>query len=177
MSGAALNSSFTYLQEYSGYRSINTAAAFIVLEVLVAMVRSYAKFLTAAPLGMDDYLLIPALISNLAICALSIVGRLFGSSQISKEVTLIKILAVRVGGVGYYQAAVMIKSPEALHRWSKVLSQNPPAMSIDSNDSHSAWSDFSIFIPLRRPLARCQFYSYSFASSPTGIFELLFIFL
>lgn len=171
MSEVAQDSSSTHLQEYLGNRCINIAAAFIVLEVLVAMMRFYAKSLTEAPLSLDDYLLIPALISNLALCALGIVGKIFGSSQIPKEVTLMKVLAVRVAGVGYHQAAVMIKSPEAILRWPKVFTRALPAMSIDSNDSYSAWLDSSIFMPLQRLLARCQFYSSSSASSPTDLSE------
>lgn len=126
MSEVAQDSSSAYLQEYSGNRCINTAAAFIVLEVLVAMMRFYAKSLTEASLGLDDYLLILALISNLAVCALGIVGKIFGSSQIPKEVTLIKVLAVRVAGVGYHQAAVTLNSPEAVLRWPKVFTRTLP---------------------------------------------------
>ena len=58
------------------------ASALIILEVVVVMLKSYAKILTEAPLGMNDYLLIPALVSNLAICVLGIVGTNFCLSQI-----------------------------------------------------------------------------------------------
>ncbi len=121
MSEVAQYSSSTDLREFTGNRCINTAAAFIVLEVLVVMMRFHVKNLTQAPLGLDDYLLIPALVSNLALCALGIVGKIFGSPQIPKEATLIKFLAVRVAGVGYHQAAVMLNSPKALLRWPKVF--------------------------------------------------------
>lgn len=85
MSEVAQDSSSTDLQEYTGNRCINTAAAFIVLEVLVAMMRFYAKNFTEAPLGLDDYLLIPALVSNLALCALGIVGKIFGYPRSPKK--------------------------------------------------------------------------------------------
>lgn len=82
MSGVTQNSSSTDLQDYSGDQVTRTASAFILLEVLVVILKSYAKTLTEAPLGMNDYLLIPALVSNLATCGLGIVGTDFGSSQI-----------------------------------------------------------------------------------------------
>lgn len=165
------SSSTDLLQEYTGNRCLNIAAAFIVLEVLVAMMRFYAKNLTEAPFGLDDYLLVPALVSNLALCALGIVGKIFGSSLIPTEDTLIKFLAVRVAGVGYHQAAVMLNSPQAVLRWPKVFTLNFPAMSIDFNDSRSAWLDSSIFMPLQRLLARCQSYSSSSVFSQTDLFE------
>ena len=52
-----------YLQQYGGDQCIKVAIAFIVLGFAAASARFYAKTLTKASLAMDDFLIIPALVS------------------------------------------------------------------------------------------------------------------
>ncbi|CAD6582767.1 MAG: hypothetical protein ASARMPREDX12_001032 [Alectoria sarmentosa] len=86
-----------YLAEYSGGELVRVAAAFIVLEILFVGARFYAKTKIVAPLGPDDYVLLPALFCALGCC----------------------IIAVHSGGVGYHVAAVAMKNPNAIVIWAK----------------------------------------------------------
>lgn len=61
-----------YLAEYIGYQVIAVAISFIVLETVFVVLRSLARRKTLSPLGWDDYLIVPALVVNLGMCALGI---------------------------------------------------------------------------------------------------------
>lgn len=58
-----------YLAEYIGYQATAVAIAFIVLETVFVVLRSVARRKIPSPLGWDDYLIIPALVANLGMCA------------------------------------------------------------------------------------------------------------
>lgn len=51
-----------YLREYRGDQLINVSIAFIVLVIVAVALRFIAKVKTNAPLALDDYLIIPALV-------------------------------------------------------------------------------------------------------------------
>ena len=61
-----------YAEEYSGDRLRDTAIAFIVLEVGFVTLRYISRALGKLPIGIDDYLMIPALVVCLGVDALSI---------------------------------------------------------------------------------------------------------
>ena len=64
-----------YLAEYSGDELVRVAAAFIVLEILFVGARFYAKTKIVAPLGPDDYVLLPALFCALGCCIIGLIGK------------------------------------------------------------------------------------------------------
>ena len=59
-----------YLAEDRGYQLIIVASILIVLQILAVGARLYARRLMKAQLLLDDYLIIPALVSTVA-CARS----------------------------------------------------------------------------------------------------------
>ena len=62
----------SYLDQYIGHRLERVCIAFVILELVVVALRLYSKHLTTSPQGWDDYLIHPALFTNLGICALGI---------------------------------------------------------------------------------------------------------
>lgn len=58
-----------YLAEYIGNQVIGVAIAFMVLETVFVILRFVARRKTLSPLGWDDYLIYPALVVNLGMCA------------------------------------------------------------------------------------------------------------
>ena len=60
-----LEHSPAYLRAYIGYRAVNVAIVFIVLEVVVVAARFYARTKVSASLATDDFLTIPALVRSM----------------------------------------------------------------------------------------------------------------
>lgn len=56
---------------YIGSILRNTAIAFIVLQVVFTGLRYVSRYVGGMPIGLDDFLILPALIFNLALCAVS----------------------------------------------------------------------------------------------------------
>ena len=61
-----------YAEEYSGDTLRNTAIAFIVLEITFVILRYISRALGKVSRGIDDYLMIPALVTCLGFDAFSI---------------------------------------------------------------------------------------------------------
>lgn len=61
-----------YLQEYNGGPPVAFASAFIGIEICVVALRFFSIYLSRKPAGMEDWLTIPALIANVALCAVAI---------------------------------------------------------------------------------------------------------
>ena len=62
-----------YLEEYSGDDLIRVSAVFIVLQILIVGARFFAKTKVVAPLGVDDYVILPALLCALGCCFTGII--------------------------------------------------------------------------------------------------------
>ena len=67
-----------YTPSYNPYTSpvlIGTGILFIIIPVAAVTVRFYARLSTAARLGIDDWLVIPAVVLCVAIAIVQIIGR------------------------------------------------------------------------------------------------------
>jgi hypothetical protein len=64
--------SLAYLNENRGPLVQGVAIVFIVLEIGVVIMRLASRRLIKTPLALDDYLVFPALVFCLALCALAI---------------------------------------------------------------------------------------------------------
>lgn len=58
-----------YMQEYQGHQCISVAISFIVLAITAVMARFYAKTRLKASWAMDDYLMVPSLVTPISIIA------------------------------------------------------------------------------------------------------------
>ena len=69
MSAASPNYPPGYLDEYIGYRLTGVAIAFIVLNITFVTLRFVARRLGKVPMGIDDILIMPSLLTVLLLCA------------------------------------------------------------------------------------------------------------
>lgn len=67
-----------YLNEYDGYRALACAGTFIGILVFCFGLRIVARWLRKTPLSWDDWLMVPALFSIIALCGVTI-GKRFDS--------------------------------------------------------------------------------------------------
>lgn len=110
-----------YLAEYIGYQVIGVAIAFMVLETVFVILRSLARRKTLSPLGWDDYLIIPALVVNLGMCAHGISQ---STTTLRRHGTRLKssTVMVNITGAGHHLPAVIIQhGPAKLVVWSKMI--------------------------------------------------------
>ena len=91
-----------YLDESSGASLIVACALLIVLETAFVVARQAARSRKRAAPGLDDWLIWPALLANVALCTLN-------------------ILIVPVAGVGTHWAAVRIYEPAKLVAWAQCI--------------------------------------------------------
>lgn len=61
-----------YAEEYIGYELVDFASAMIAILVCFVSLRFIARIISKTSFGTDDYLTIPALVSVLALCGVSI---------------------------------------------------------------------------------------------------------
>lgn len=61
-----------YLEAYIGHELVAVAAMFIVLDIICVTLRIFARHLSKARPGPDDYLVVPSLIFCVAVCAICI---------------------------------------------------------------------------------------------------------
>jgi hypothetical protein len=59
-------------QEYSGNKLVTISIVFIILNCVFVLLRFYARSITRATYGWDDYLIIAGFISNIGLCVVSI---------------------------------------------------------------------------------------------------------
>jgi hypothetical protein len=59
-------------EEYCGNKLITISIVFIILNTIFVILRCYARFITKAAYGWDDYLIFASFISNIGLCAVSI---------------------------------------------------------------------------------------------------------
>ncbi|KJZ78233.1 hypothetical protein HIM_02271 [Hirsutella minnesotensis 3608] len=91
-----------YETEYSGDQLLAVAVSFSILEIVFVGFRYLAQRLSRKPFGLDDWLMIPALILCLGLNASSLIG-------------------MKIGYIGYHISVVAKQHPEALVPWAKVL--------------------------------------------------------
>lgn len=89
-----------YLEAYIGHELVAVAAMFIVLDIICVTLRIFARHLSKARPGPDDYLVVPSLIFCVAVCAIC-------------------ITMVEIGGVGRH-AAAFESDPSVLVRYVKL---------------------------------------------------------
>lgn len=90
-----------YANAYIGNELKNFAIAMIVILVLFVALRFIARVVSNTKFGADDYVTIPALISSIALCAVS-------------------ILIVTIGGGGKHLLVVFTETPEKLVNLQKL---------------------------------------------------------
>ncbi|KAF7917047.1 uncharacterized protein EAE97_012067 [Botrytis byssoidea] len=95
-----------YEDEYIGNVLVNVIIAFTILEIIFVALRYLAQRIGHKPIGIDDWLVLPALIFNLGVIIDALVG-------------------VKIGRVGYHMDVVEVKDPAALISWAKVLVVTP----------------------------------------------------
>lgn len=61
-----------YLEAYCGAKLMHTGIAFIPLEIFFVLVRYYARYLSETSWRLDDALILPSLIFNLALISISL---------------------------------------------------------------------------------------------------------
>jgi len=93
---AANNSS----EAYSGNKLVVISILFVILSTIIVTLRCYARSLTRAVYGWDDYLVFAGFISNAAL-------------------SVVSILIVYYGGVGRHVLDVMKDDPELMVGWAK----------------------------------------------------------
>jgi hypothetical protein len=59
-------------QEYCGNKLVTISIVFIILNSVFVILRFYARSITKAAYGWDDYLIIASFISNVSLCVVSI---------------------------------------------------------------------------------------------------------
>ncbi|KAF3768156.1 hypothetical protein M406DRAFT_231609, partial [Cryphonectria parasitica EP155] len=89
-----------YADENISSRVLIAACLFIVLEIGVVTLRCWARFKYGAKWGFDDYLMAPALLFCLGICAIGIVE-------------------IKIAGVGRHLDVLLATDPEAVVNWAK----------------------------------------------------------
>lgn len=60
------------VEEYSGDKLVTVSIVFIVLNTVIVSLRCYARSITNAPYGWDDYLVFASFISNVGLSVVSI---------------------------------------------------------------------------------------------------------
>ncbi|KAL8723938.1 MAG: hypothetical protein Q9166_008214 [cf. Caloplaca sp. 2 TL-2023] len=83
-------------------RLIGVSAAFIVLEILFVVLREIARRKTSSEYGWDDYLIVPALVTNIGMCIQSIV-------------------MARIANVGRHFTVALKLNPDTLGIWIKCV--------------------------------------------------------
>lgn len=61
-----------YAHAYIGNRLLDFTSAMIGILICFVALRYIARFVSKTPIGADDYLTIPSIISSLALCGVSI---------------------------------------------------------------------------------------------------------
>ena len=61
-----------FLSEYIGDRLVNTAIAFIVLEIVLVALRFWVRRAHRSKFGWDDYLILPSLAFCISLCIVGI---------------------------------------------------------------------------------------------------------
>ncbi|PYH47015.1 uncharacterized protein BP01DRAFT_412158 [Aspergillus saccharolyticus JOP 1030-1] len=89
-----------YLDEFCGEKLIILATSFIILELVFAAVRFYVLQMQKRKWGVEDWLMIPALLANLCVCISGIV-------------------LIPRAGVGYHIQKVMAEAPWKLVNYQK----------------------------------------------------------
>ena len=62
----------SYMSAYSGDKLRDVTAAFIALETIFVSLRYMSQKVGRKPFGLDDWLMIPAFITNLGVCVSAI---------------------------------------------------------------------------------------------------------
>ena len=107
-----------YLEEYSGNRLLGVSILFIILDTLAVSLRFYTRSMTEySNWGWDDTVLIPALITNLGMCAHGI-GKQHTRARYKNLPLMKNPVMVKIAGVGYHLPAV---SPPTVVLWAKTV--------------------------------------------------------
>ncbi|KAI3331709.1 hypothetical protein HD806DRAFT_478092 [Xylariaceae sp. AK1471] len=89
-----------YVDESLVPRTFAVAVTFIVLEIGIVTLRFATRYLYNTKLGIDDYLIIPALIFTLGVCVITIVE-------------------LKIAGVGRHLDVLYVTKPQAVVNWAK----------------------------------------------------------
>lgn len=113
-----------YLGESIGSHVLGCAIAFIVLEISIVALRYSTRYVTHTRSGWDDWLVLPALISSVAVCALGI-GKnfLFAVVGLSRWRTFpakSPPAMVQHGGLGRHEIALLLESPSTVIIYAKL---------------------------------------------------------
>jgi hypothetical protein len=59
-------------QEYCGNKLVTVSIVFMIFNTIIVILRCYARSLTKATYGLDDYLVFASFVSNIGLCVVSI---------------------------------------------------------------------------------------------------------
>jgi hypothetical protein len=59
-------------QEYCGNKLVTISIVFMIFNTIIVILRCYARSLTKAAYGLDDYLVFASFVSNIGLCVVSI---------------------------------------------------------------------------------------------------------
>ncbi|CAH0054997.1 unnamed protein product [Clonostachys solani] len=90
-----------YAEETNGPPVLIASGIFIGLQITIVALRLATRLTHRGQLGIDDYLILPALVFSVGIC-------------------VIAILEVRIGGVGRHLAVILATDPVAIQNWAKL---------------------------------------------------------
>jgi hypothetical protein len=105
--------------EYTGNGLVAAAIVFIILEGVLVTMRFMSRSIAGTPWGLDDTLMIPALIFCWAICVHAGISK-FESYLVVLPLTD-SIVMVYVGGVGYHISYLAAMKPELLTPYFRTL--------------------------------------------------------
>ncbi|KAL4779048.1 hypothetical protein BJX76DRAFT_362139 [Aspergillus varians] len=89
-----------YMDAYAGDELIETGVVFIILQMLFAAVRYWAKRRQEIKTGLDDWFIWPSLVVNIILCVEG-------------------LILIPLAGVGSHLVAVEARSPEKIVAWAK----------------------------------------------------------
>ena len=61
-----------YVAEFSGNKLVNVCVAFIPVQIFFVVLRYISRYLGKVPMGIDDWLILPSLASNLILNSVTI---------------------------------------------------------------------------------------------------------
>lgn len=102
----------------SGDRLIAISICIMILAISFVALRSYAQRMTTSSYGWNDYLIAPALVANIGVCAHGISKN--GYLVFYQDTEFISVV-VKIADVGRHLPAVLIESPSKLATWAKCI--------------------------------------------------------
>lgn len=111
-----------YVEASIGGTTLAVAIAFIVLEITIVALRFIVRYLSKVRTGLDDALIIPALVFCVGVCVLAIGKQKKCSTRWARRADRYlrdTLVEVKVAGVGQHEDALLAYNPRAVENWAK----------------------------------------------------------